>query len=412
VSPLWTIGPSTTYSTNLETETGGPPLNFARRIDNLPPYLFAEISRKIARKRAEGIDVISFGIGDPDLPTPDHIIDSLVEASRDSANHHYPETEGLPDLRRAIARWYGRRFGVELDADKEVLPLIGSKEGIGHVALCFVDPGDLALVTDPGYPVYTQGTVLAGGEPYYLPLTEENDFLPDLDAVPDDVARRAKVLWLNYPNNPTGAVADLEFFERAVAFGRKHGIAVLHDGPYSEVAFDGFRPVSFLQAEGARDVGVEFHSLSKSYNMTGWRIAMAVGNADVIDALMRVKSNLDSGIPQAVQRMAVTALDGSQDCIAENNRTYERRRDLLVPALTRLGLRLRSPKASLYLWARVPEGMTSVEFATRVLDEAGVVVTPGTGYGPSGEGYVRLSLTVPDERLEEGVRRLEAMRLS
>lgn len=384
-------------------------MQFAKRIEKLPAYLFAEISKKIAEKRAQGVDVISFAIGDPDLPTPDHILDVLSLASRDPANHRYPESEGLPELRQAIARWYERRFGVVVDPDKEVLPLIGSKEGIGHIAFCFVDPGDVALVPDPGYPVYSVGTLLAGGEPYFLPLTEENDFLPDLDSVPDDVARRAKVIWLNYPNNPTGAVADLEFFERAVAFARKQGLAVLHDGPYSEVAFDGYRPVSFLQAEGARDVGVEFHSLSKSYNMTGWRIAMAVGNPDIINALMRLKSNLDSGIPQAIQRMAIEALDGSQDCIDEHNRIYQRRRDRLVGALSGLGLRLRPSKASLYLWARVPEGTTSVQFATRLLDEAGVVVTPGIGYGPSGEGYIRLSLTIPDDRLEEGVRRMEAL---
>ncbi|HET9464545.1 MAG TPA: LL-diaminopimelate aminotransferase, partial [Gemmatimonadales bacterium] len=368
-----------------------------------------EISKKIAEKRAQGVDVISFAIGDPDLPTPGHILDALTEASRDPANHRYPESEGLPELRQGLARWYERRFGVVVDSDKEVLPLIGSKEGIGHIAFCFIDPGDVALVPDPGYPVYSVGTLLAGGEPHFLPLTEENDFLPDLDSVPREVAQKAKVLWLNYPNNPTGAVADLEFFERAVAFARKYRLAVLHDGPYSEVAFDGYRPASFLQAEGAKDVGIEFHSLSKSYNMTGWRIAMAVGNPEIINALMRLKSNLDSGIPQAIQRMAIEALDGPQACIDEHNAVYQRRRDRLVAALTKLGLRLRPPKASLYLWARVPEGMTSVQLATRLLDEAGVVVTPGIGYGPSGEGYIRLSLTIPDDRLEEGVRRMEAL---
>jgi LL-diaminopimelate aminotransferase len=384
-------------------------LELARRIEKLPPYLFADISKKITEKRAQGVDVISFGIGDPDLPTPDHILDSLAAASRDPANHRYPESEGLPELREAMARWYQRRFGVELDPAKEVLPLIGSKEGIGHIALCFIDPGDVALVPDPGYPVYGVGTLLAGGEPYYLPLTEENDFLPDLHVVPEQIAKKAKVLWLNYPNNPTGAVADLGFFERAVAFARKYGLAVLHDGPYSEVAFDGYQPVSFLQADDAKEVGIEFHSLSKSYNMTGWRIGMAVGNAQIIDALMRVKSNLDSGIPQAIQQMAITALDGPQDVIAEHNAIYQRRRDRLVEALSRLGLRLRAPKASLYLWARVPESMTSVQFATRLLDEAGVVVTPGIGYGLSGEGYVRLSLTIPDARLEEAVQRMESL---
>jgi LL-diaminopimelate aminotransferase len=383
-------------------------MQFAKRIEHLPPYLFAEISRKIAEKRAQGVDVISFGVGDPDLPTPAHIVDELVRAARDPANHRYPETEGLPALRQGIARWYEERFGVSLDPEREVLPLIGSKEGIGHVALCFIDQGDLALVPDPSYPPYARGTFLAGGDCYFLPLTEENDFLPDLDAVPADVARRAKVLWLNYPNNPTGAVADLEFFERAVAFARKHDLAVLHDGPYSEMAFDGYRPLSFLQASGAREVGIEFHSFSKTYNMTGWRIGMAVGNAAMIDALMRVKSNLDSGIPQAIQRMAIAALEGPQDCIAEHTAIYRRRRDRLAAALAKIGLQVRPPRASLYLWARLPEGQTSVDFATRLLDETGVVVTPGVGYGPSGEGYVRLSLTVPDDRLEEAVRRLEA----
>lgn len=384
-------------------------MRFADRIENLPAYLFAEISRKIAEKKAQGVDVISFAIGDPDRPTPEHILDALAEASRDPANHRYPETEGLPELREAIARWYGRRFNVELDPATEVQPLIGAKEGIGHIALCFIDPGDIALVPDPGYPVYAMGTLLAGGEPYYLPLTEENSFFPDLASVPEDVARRAKVLWLNYPNNPTGAVAEIEFFEEAVTFAKRYDLAVLHDAPYTEVSFEGYRPASFLQAEGAKDVGVEFHSFSKSYNMTGWRIGMAVGNAKIINALMRVKSNLDSGIPQAIQKMAIAALEGDQACVDENNRIYERRRDRLVEGLTKLGLRITPPRAGLYVWARVPDGMTSVQFATKLLDEAGVVVTPGPGYGPTGEGYVRLSLTTPDERLEEGVKRLEEL---
>jgi LL-diaminopimelate aminotransferase len=387
-------------------------VNFAHRIDKLPPYLFAEISRKMAQKRAQGVDVISFGIGDPDIPTPQHVLDALVEASRDPANHRYPETEGLPAFRRAVAHWYERRFGLSLDPQREVLSLIGSKEGVGHIALCFIDPGDLALVPDPGYPVYAVGTLFAGGEPYYLPLREENRYLPDLDVVPPDVARRAKLLWLNYPNNPTSAVAGLDFFERAVAFARRYDLAICHDGPYSEVAFDGYRPVSFLQATGAREVGVEFHSLSKTYNMTGWRIGMAVGNAAMIDALMRVKSNLDSGVPQAIQRMAIAALKGPQDCIDEHNAAYQRRRDRLVEALRAMGLAVQPPKASLYLWAHVPDGQTSIGFATRLLDDLGVVVTPGVGYGAVGEGYVRLSLTIPDDQLEEGVRRLKGWKQS
>lgn len=385
-------------------------MGFAKRIEQLPPYLFAEISRKIAEKRAQGADIVTFAVGDPDIPTPPHIIDALVEAAHDPANHRYPESEGLPELRQAIARWYQRRFGLSFDPETEVLPVIGSKEGIGHISLCFIDPGDLALVPDPGYPVYAIGTMFAGGACHFLPLREENDFLPDFTAVPAEVADKAKLLWVNYPNNPTGAVAELGFFDEAVAFARRHDIAVCHDGPYSEVAFDGYRPVSFLQAEGARDVGIEFHSLSKTYNMTGWRIGMAVGNARMIDALRRVKSNLDSGIPQAIQRMAIAALDGPQDCIAEHNAVYQRRRDRLVEALRSLGLRVRLPQASLYVWARVPQGFTSASFAERLLDDLSIVVTPGSGYGACGEGFVRLSLTVPDERLEEGLRRLAAWR--
>ncbi|MGB6836177.1 MAG: pyridoxal phosphate-dependent aminotransferase [Dehalococcoidia bacterium] len=381
-------------------------MQFAKRVQQLSPYLFVEISRKIADKRAQGVDVVSFAVGDPDVPTPGHVIDALVEAARDPANHRYPETEGLPELRRAVAEWYEHRFGLSFDPDREVLPLIGSKEGVGHVALCFIDPGDVALVPDPAYPVYAVSVMFAGGEVQHLPLREDRGFLPDLEAVPAEVARRAKLLWLNYPNNPTSAVAGLDFFERAVAFARRHDIAVLHDMAYSEVAFDGYRPPSFLEARGARDVGIEFHSLSKSYHMTGWRIGMAVGNAEMIDALMRVKSNLDSGVPGAIQRMAIAALRGPQDCIAEHNALYQRRRDRLVPVLREMGLRVTPPKASLYVWAGLPEGATSVEFATRLLEDLAVVVTPGVGYGQAGEGYVRLSLTIPDERLEEGLRRL------
>jgi LL-diaminopimelate aminotransferase len=384
-------------------------MRFADRIEKLPPYLFAQISKKVAAKKAQGIDVVSFGIGDPDLPTPPHIIDVLCEAAREPANHRYPETEGLPDFRRAVAGWYERRFGVTLDPDKEVLSLIGSKEGIGHIALCFIDPGDLALVPDPAYPVYEIGTMFAGGETYSLPLAEANGFLPDLDAVPLDVASRAKVLWLNYPNNPTGAVADIDFFERAVHFAKRHDIAICHDGPYSEVTYDEYVPPSFLQAKGAMDVGIEFHSLSKSYNMTGWRIGMAVGNPRIIDALMRVKSNLDSGASQAIQRMAIAALEGPQDTIEEHNAIYQRRRDKVVEGLRKLGLQVTPPKASLYVWAKVPAGMTSVQFAERLLDEAAVIVTPGNGYGPHGEGYVRLSLTLPDDRVDEGLRRIAAL---
>ena len=380
----------------------------AKRIENLPPYLFVEISRKIAEKRAQGEDVISLGIGDPDIPTPSHVIERLCQAAQDPQNHRYPESEGLPEFRNNIAQWYKGRFGVTLDPDREVLPLIGAKDGIGHIALCFIDPGDIALVPDPGYPVYSIGTMFAGGSSYYMPLIEDNDFLPDLDSIPADIARKAKVLWINYPNNPTAAVAELEYFERVVAFANKYDIAVCHDGPYTEVAFDGYRPVSFLEVAGAKDVGVEIHSLSKSYNMTGWRVGMAVGNAGIIDALRRVKSNLDSGIPQAIQYAAMEALTGSQDCVKEHNEIYQRRRDRLLQILNQIGLKAKPPRASLYIWARVPDGYNSIEFATTLLDEAGVVVTPGVSYGKHGEGYIRLSLTIPDERLEEAMVRLMA----
>lgn len=380
----------------------------AKRIENLPPYLFVEISRKIAEKRAQGEDVISLGIGDPDIPTPSHIIERLCQAAQDPQNHRYPESEGLPEFRHNIAQWYKGRFSVTLDPDREVLPLIGAKDGIGHIALCFIDPGDIALVPDPGYPVYSIGTMFAGGSSYYMPLIEDNDFLPDLDSIPADIAQKAKVLWINYPNNPTAAVAELEYFERVVAFANKYDVAICHDGPYTEVAFDGYRPVSFLEAAGAKDVGVEIHSLSKSYNMTGWRVGMAVGNAEIIDALRRVKSNLDSGIPQAIQYAAMEALSGPQDCVTEHNEIYQRRRDRLLQTLNQIGLKAKPPRASLYIWARVPDGYNSIEFATTLLDEAGVVVTPGVGYGKHGEGYIRLSLTIPDERLEEAIIRLIA----
>jgi LL-diaminopimelate aminotransferase len=385
-------------------------MRLARRIENLPPYLFVEISKKIAEKQAKGEDVISLAIGDPDIPTPRHIIERLRQASQDPENHRYPESGGLPEFRRAISKWYQKRFGVALDPDKEVLPLIGSKEGIGHIALCFIDPGDTALVPDPAYPVYSVSTMFAGGLPHCMPLIQENEFLPDLTAIPKDIARKAKVIWINYPNNPTSAVADLKFFEAVVAFAKRHGIAVCHDGPYTEVAFDGYRPVSFLQAEGSREVGVEFHSLSKSYNMTGWRVGMAVGNPAMIDALKRVKSNLDSGIPQAIQHAAIEALTGPQDCISEHNTIYQRRRDRLLQALNQIGIQAKPPRASLYIWAKVPKGYTSVEFATLLLDDVGVVVIPGVSYGKHGEGYIRLSLTVPDKRLGEAIDRLKAWR--
>lgn len=381
-------------------------MRVAKRIEKLPPYLFVEISRKMAEKRARGEDVVTFGIGDPDIPTPKHIIEHLCEQARRPENHRYPESEGLPAFHDAIADWYERRFAIKLDPRGEVLPLIGAKEGIGHIAFCFLDPGDTALVPDPGYPVYGIGTQLAGGEAFYLPLKEENGFLPELERIPRNVADKARVLWINYPNNPTSAVAGLDFFERVVHFARSHDILVCHDMCYSEVAYDGYRPHSFLEVPGARDIGVEFHSLSKSYNMTGWRVGMVVGNSQAVKALTVFKSNLDSGIPQAIQYAAIAALRQSQDCIAEHNAIYQRRRDHVVKALNDIGMKVLPPRASLYVWARVPAPYTSTQFATKLLDEISVVVTPGIGYGACGEGYIRLSLTTPDDRVEEGLSRL------
>ncbi len=383
-------------------------MKLARRLNELPPYLFVEINRRITELRAGGKDIIDFGIGDPDLPTPSHIVERMCQAAHDPVNHRYPETDGLPELRQAITEWYERRFGVTLDPDKEVLPLLGSKEGIGHMGLCFVEPGDLALVPDPGYPPFSLGTILAGGEPYFMPLREENDFLPDFDAIPDEVADKAKLMWLNYPNNPTGAVADLNFFERAIHFAQRHGLAICHDAPYTEVAFEGYKAPSFMQTPGAKKTGVEFHSLSKTYHMTGWRVGMAVGNADIVNALFRVKSNLDSGVPQAIQYAAVEALSGSQEHIAKHNAVFQRRRDRLVTVLNGVGLMARIPRATFYVWAKIPQGYTSVHFVKKLLDEVGIAVTPGTGYGKEGEGYVRFSLTISDDRLEEGVNRLSS----
>ena len=381
-------------------------MKFASRIEKVPPYLFVGISRKIAEKRAQGIDVISFGIGDPDIPTPENVVNKLRETALDSPNHRYPETDGLPEFRQAVADWYQRRFGISVHPDKETLPLIGAKEGIGHAALCFIEPGDIALVPDPGYPVYSVGTWFAGGECHWMPLLEENGWMPDLDAIPDDVADKARVIWLNYPNNPTGAIADAGYFAKVVEFAKAHDIAVMHDASYSEVAFDGYRPISFLETPGAIDVGVEFHSLSKSYNMTGWRLGMAVGNEDIISALMVIKSNLDSGVPNAIQYMGMEAMEMSQDAIDERNAIYERRRDRVVQTLRDIGLDAIPPKASLYVWTRIPEGFTSAEFTALLLDEADIVVTPGNGYGEYGEGYIRLSLTINDEDMEKGLARL------
>ena len=381
-------------------------MELAKRLHRLPPYLFVEINQKIAELRASGEEVISFAMGDPDLPTPSHIVERLCQAAHNPANHRYPETAGLPELCQAIAEWYEKRFGVTLNPSEEVLPLIGSKEGIGHMALCFIEPGDLALVPDPSYPPYSLGTVLAGGEPYFMPLKEENDFLPDFEVIPTEVVNRAKLMWLNYPNNPTGAIANSDFFEKAVHFAQQHDLVICHDAPYTEIAFNGYTPPSFMQIPGAKKRGVEFHSLSKTYHMTGWRIGMMVGNADMVNALFKVKSNLDSGIPQAIQYAAVEALRGSREHLAEHNAVLQRRRDKLLKVINEIGLKARTPEATFYIWAKIPQGYTSIDFAKKLLDEAGIAVTPGIGYGKEGEGYIRLSLTISDDRLEQGLGRL------
>ena len=381
-------------------------MTFAKRVQQLPPYLFVGISRIIAAKRAQGIDVVDFGIGDPDIPTPEPVLDALKSGSDKLANHRYPESEGLPEFRQAVTDWYGRRFGVELDPATEAINLIGAKEGIGHAALCFIDPGDVALVPDPAYPVYSIGTMFAGGESHYVPLLEKNAWLVDFQEISTEAAKRAKVLWLNYPNNPTGAVVSVRFFQEAVEFARQFDLYLLHDACYTEVTYDGYVAPSILQVEGARDMSMEFHSLSKTANMTGWRVGMAVGNSEMVNALMRVKSNLDSGLSQANQEMGIAALDLPGEWIAANNAIYRQRRDKLVSGLQAIGLDPNTPEAGLYIWSPTPPGYTSAEFAELLLNELDMVVTPGTGYGPSGEGFIRLSLTTPDEKVDEGLRRL------
>jgi LL-diaminopimelate aminotransferase len=378
----------------------------ARRIAAIPPYLFAEIDRKIAAKRAQGVDVITFAVGDPDLPTPDLVVEALAEAARDPATHQYPSYFGLPAFRDAVAAFYQRRFGVTLDPGSQVLPLIGSKEGIAHLPWAFVDPGDAVLVTEPGYPVYEVGTLLAGGEPVHLPLRADEGWFPRFERVDPAVADRAKLLWLGYPSNPTAAVATLEQLETAVRFAADHDLLLAHDNAYSEITYDGFVAPSVLQVPGAAEVAVEFGSLSKTCNMTGWRIGWVVGSPVAIEALGRVKTNIDSGIFNAVQRAGVAALDSGLPHLPGLVATYQRRRDRVMEVFWEAGWKVEAPRGALYVWLPTPPGESSVAFTSRLLDDAGVVVVPGTGYGPSGEGYVRLSLTVPDDRLEEGCERV------
>ena len=382
-------------------------MQLSDRLRNLPPYHFAAYARKIAELRATGVDVISLSMGDPDLPTPVEVLDALDAAARDQANQRYPDYAGMPELKQAIVAWFERRFGVTLDAGREVLPLIGSKEGLAHLPLAVMNPGDVALMPDPGYPVYPTAVALAGGESFPLPLDSQRGWLPDLAAIPAEALARAKTLWLNYPNNPTGAVAPLAFFEEAVAFARRHNLLIVSDMAYAEVAYDGCRPPSMLQVPGAKDVVVELYSLSKAYNMAGFRIGMLVGNAEAVEGMTRLKSNIDTGIFKPIQVAAMRALALPESWIAARNAIYQRRRDTLVAACRDLGMAVETPRASLYLWPRIPSGASSSSaFAMDLLERTGVAVTPGTNFGPRGEGYVRISLTVPDARLDEAVARL------
>jgi LL-diaminopimelate aminotransferase len=383
----------------------------ADRLRQLPPYLFQEIDRIKAELVAKGVDVINLGVGDPDLPTPRHIIEKVQVAAEDPSTHQYPSYSGMNDFRTSVAGWYKRRFGVELDPLDEVVTLIGSKEGIAHLPLACINPGDVALVPTPAYPVYHVATMFAGGQSCFMPLIRKNSFLPDLDAIPPDTARRAKLMFINYPNNPTGATAERDFYEKVLAFARDYDLIVCHDAAYSEMAFDGYRPMSFLELPGAKDVAIEFHSLSKTYNMTGWRLGFAVGNAKLIEALGQVKSNIDSGAFNAVQWAGIAALEGNQDCVKEMQQTYQERRDVLIAGLRHVGIEPAIPKATFYVWCPTPPGYTSSEFTSLLLKECGIVTTPGSGFGEPGEGYIRMALTVNKERIAEAVARIQKLSL-
>ncbi|HHI97131.1 MAG TPA: LL-diaminopimelate aminotransferase [Thermodesulfatator atlanticus] len=384
--------------------------SFSERLKKLPPYLFVELDRLKAEAKARGVDVIDLGVGDPDLPTPAHIVKAAEEAVRKPENHHYPSSVGMLAFREAAAHWFEKRFGVKLNPETEVVTLIGSKEGIAHFPLAFVNPGDVVLVPTPAYPVYHIGTLFAGGETFYLPLRPENDFLPDLESIPKDVLSRAKIIWLNYPNNPTAAVATKDFFARVVSFARENKLIVAHDAAYTELYFDDYRPPSILEVEGAREVAIEFHSLSKTYCMTGWRIGFAVGNETLIAGLAKVKNNVDSGAFQAVQEAGIAALSGDQSCVEEFRKIFRERRDVVVEGLKSLGFELDPPRATFYVWARVPEGYSSAAFAAKLLQEAGIVVTPGHGFGEPGEGFFRVALTVDKNRLKEALARIAALK--
>ena len=385
----------------------GFPIQYADRIRTLPPYLFAAIDDMKRKAIESGMDIINLGIGDPDLPTPEPIIESLRRAAGDPKHHQYPSYDGMLSFRTAVAQWYQRRFGVTADPTTEVLTLIGSKEGIGHVPSAFIDRGDVVLVPSPGYPVYPVGVSFAGGTSHCMPLTKDNGFLPDLNAIPKDVVQKAKMMFLNSPNNPTSVVASKEFFKKVVNFAKEHHIIVCHDAAYSEIYYDGQRPCSFLEAEGAMEVGVEFHSLSKTFNMTGWRIGFAVGRQEVIAGLGQVKTNIDSGVFQAIQEAGITALELDDSVTNDLRRIYQERRDVLVAGLKKLDLSLEAPEAAFYVWIEVPKGFTSASFTAHLIEKAGIVTTPGNGFGDPGEGYIRMTVTTTKERLAEAIDRMK-----
>lgn len=387
----------------------GIKIELASRVKNLPPYLFATIDKMKKEAIARGVDLIDMSIGDPDLPTPSHIVDAMKIATEKPEHHRYPSYEGMPSFREAVAGWYKSRFNVTIDPGTEALSLIGSKEGIGHIPLAFVEPGDTVLVPSPGYPVYPVSALFAGGESYLMPLREENGFLPDLKSIPEKTLLNARLMFINYPNNPTSAVASREFFEEVISLAGRYNIIVCHDAAYSEIYFEGKKPLSFMEVEGAKDVGIEFHSLSKTYNMTGWRIGFAVGNSDVIAGLGKIKSNLDSGVFQAIQEASIVALQTDDRILSDIRNIYRERRDVLYDALKQIGIEMSRPSASFYLWTKVPEGFDSASFAAHLLEKAGILITPGNGFGAAGEGYVRFALTVPVERIREAADRIKSV---
>ena len=382
-------------------------MQLSKLINNLPPYHFADAKKRIAERKAAGVDVISLSMGDPDLAAPQAVLDRLCTSLQDTENTRYPEYRGMRQLHEAIAAWFERRFGVALTPERDILPLLGSKEGLAYVGAAVLNPGDISLIPDPYYPVYVTGSTSVGAQPYMLPLIEERGYLPDLESIPADVLAKSRLLWLNYPNNPTAACADCSFFEQAVAFAQRHKLVIIHDMAYAEVYFDDFRPMSILEIPGASEVAVELHSLSKTYNMAGFRIGMLVGNAELVDAVGRLKSNIDSGIFRPVQYAAIEALHLPASWLEERNAIYRKRRDLLVEGCNALGMRTHIPHAGLYIWAAIPKGFTSRDYANWLFDKTGVFITPGTNFGDAGEGYVRISMTAPDERIETAIQRMK-----